>query len=108
MTPSCSFYMRESHMPHCVAACLWLFRISSNYTSFIYQKMDAKEIDVMVADASHEVYVDTILETIRQAAAVRGTGIAERTHEYRSEEHTSELQSRQYIVCRLLLEKKKY
>src|SRR3712207_7901828 len=29
-----------------------------------------------------------------------------RTHG-RSEEHTSELQSRQYLVCRLLLEKKK-
>src|SRR3712207_7981495 len=28
-------------------------------------------------------------------------------HEDRSEEHTSELQSRQYFVCRLLLEKKK-
>src|SRR3712207_8405977 len=27
--------------------------------------------------------------------------------EFRSEEHTSELQSRQYLVCRLLLEKKK-
>src|SRR3712207_7571318 len=27
---------------------------------------------------------------------------------YRSEEHTSELQSRQYLVCRLLLEKKKF
>src|SRR3712207_8222317 len=26
--------------------------------------------------------------------------------EYRSEEHTSELQSRQYLVCRLLLDKK--
>src|SRR3712207_6925929 len=26
--------------------------------------------------------------------------------DYRSEEHTSELQSRQYLVCRLLLEKK--
>src|SRR3712207_7097126 len=26
----------------------------------------------------------------------------------RSEEHTSELKSRQYLVCRLLLEKKKY
>src|SRR5258707_2686613 len=26
----------------------------------------------------------------------------------RSEEHTSELQSRQYLVCRLLLEKKKH
>src|SRR3712207_8035865 len=28
-------------------------------------------------------------------------------HYMRSEEHTSELQSRQYLVCRLLLEKKK-
>src|SRR3712207_7651565 len=28
-------------------------------------------------------------------------------HVLRSEEHTSELQSRQYLVCRLLLEKKK-
>src|SRR3712207_8955092 len=27
---------------------------------------------------------------------------------YRSEEHTSELQSRQYLVCRLLLEKKNF
>ena len=44
--------------------------------------MDTQQIDVMVADASHEVYVDTILETIRNAAKVRGTGIAERTHEY--------------------------
>src|SRR3712207_7440268 len=32
--------------------------------------------------------------------------IAELTAD-RSEEHTSELQSRQYLVCRLLLEKKK-
>src|SRR3712207_7697467 len=30
-----------------------------------------------------------------------------RTPRARSEEHTSELQSRQYLVCRLLLEKKK-
>src|SRR3712207_7262579 len=29
-------------------------------------------------------------------------------HVLRSEEHTSELQSRQYLVCRLLLEKKKH
>src|SRR5947209_15067226 len=32
----------------------------------------------------------------------------ERSREARSEEHTSELQSRQYLVCRLLLEKKNY
>src|SRR3712207_7450295 len=31
----------------------------------------------------------------------------EEIQEWRSEEHTSELQSRQYLVCRLLLEKKK-
>src|SRR3712207_8824802 len=30
------------------------------------------------------------------------------TSKVRSEEHTSELQSRQYLVCRLLLEKKKH
>src|SRR5437763_9648642 len=30
-----------------------------------------------------------------------------RRHEERSEEHTSELQSPMYLVCRLLLEKKK-
>src|SRR3712207_7186768 len=35
-------------------------------------------------------------------------GTAGLPHILRSEEHTSELQSRQYLVCRLLLEKKKY
>src|SRR3712207_9021693 len=34
-------------------------------------------------------------------------GDAQRVRRLRSEEHTSELQSRQYLVCRLLLEKKK-
>src|SRR3712207_7924705 len=33
--------------------------------------------------------------------------LADQPRERRSEEHTSELQSRQYLVCRLLLEKKK-
>ena len=40
------------------------------------------EIKVFVAGAEHEVYVDTILQTIADAAKVRGTGIAKRTHEY--------------------------
>lgn len=40
------------------------------------------EIVVMVADESHEKYVDTILATIADAAKVRGTGIARRTHDY--------------------------
>src|SRR3712207_7868746 len=33
--------------------------------------------------------------------------VAAQDYRDRSEEHTSELQSRQYLVCRLLLEKKK-
>ena len=44
--------------------------------------MNKEDITVMVADASHEKYVDTILDTIEKAAKVRGTGIAKRTHEY--------------------------
>src|SRR3712207_9106423 len=48
----------------------------------------------------------------RRGAAVRAARQAERAAaqsacDVRSEEHTSELQSRQYLVCRLLLEKKK-
>ena len=44
--------------------------------------MQQEEIEVLVAGPEHEVYVDTILQTIADAAKVRGTGIAKRTHEY--------------------------
>src|SRR3712207_7763148 len=52
---------------------------------------------------------------IAEAALVLGEGLggegvearAPAAELFRSEEHTSELQSRQYLVCRLLLEKKK-
>src|SRR5687768_18251496 len=39
--------------------------------------------------------------------AVGPPAYARATPQYRSEEHTSELQSRLHLVCRLLLEKKK-
>src|SRR3712207_7711975 len=46
--------------------------------------------------------------TARAAPArVTRSGTSMRSPRSRSEEHTSELQSRQYLVCRLLLEKKK-
>src|SRR3712207_8798333 len=50
------------------------------------------------------VFFDEIgeLEPSKQVILLR---VVERNQ--RSEEHTSELQSRQYLVCRLLLEKKK-
>jgi hypothetical protein len=44
--------------------------------------MNKDNISVVVAGPEHEKYVDTILETIAEAAKVRGTGIAKRTHEY--------------------------
>src|SRR5205809_7093017 len=40
-------------------------------------------------------------------AGNRGSGWRETSRVHRSEEHTSELQSRLHLVCRLLLEKKK-
>src|SRR3712207_7237431 len=43
-------------------------------------------------------------EAMREALGKPNLSPIERS---RSEEHTSELQSRQYLVCRLLLEKKK-
>src|SRR3712207_8625595 len=42
-----------------------------------------------------------------QRVEVRRGGLLAAGEVHRSEEHTSELQSRQYLVCRLLLEKKK-
>src|SRR5438445_5730171 len=53
-------------------------------------------------------FVDVDIEHRKLAAAADLVQLAfEPVAEQRSEEHTSELQSRQYLVCRLLLEKKK-
>src|SRR3712207_8107177 len=43
---------------------------------------------------------------VAQLSTYRERRARKREDELRSEEHTSELQSRQYLVCRLLLEKK--
>src|SRR3712207_8717363 len=43
---------------------------------------------------------------LAQRAFARYNALTVTTYAMRSEEHTSELQSRQYLVCRLLLEKK--
>src|SRR3712207_7428984 len=51
---------------------------------------------------------ERFLEPVGQLARRAGTRLGVLRHtRLRSEEHTSELQSRQYLVCRLLLEKKK-
>src|SRR3712207_6937963 len=47
-------------------------------------------------------------KTLEPPDPLPGTTRRTRQNHLRSEEHTSELQSRQYLVCRLLLEKKKH
>src|SRR3712207_7184381 len=54
-------------------------------------------LDQRVKEGELDVTFDTDLHTFAYVQPDRD----------RSEEHTSELQSRQYLVCRLLLEKKK-
>src|SRR3712207_8505490 len=56
--------------------------------------------------------LDIAEELLEKAAAAKivlevEIGVVGGEEDGRSEEHTSELQSRQYLVCRLLLEKKK-
>src|SRR3712207_8239989 len=54
------------------------------------------------------VAADAVRDPADEADPVHGSvGDLQCPLVFRSEEHTSELQSRQYLVCRLLLEKKK-
>src|SRR5476651_1988082 len=62
--------------------------------------------------ATTEIYTLSLHDALPIFTAARDevyfvTSQPERADWIRSEEHTSELQSRQYLVCRLLLEKKK-
>src|SRR3712207_8520602 len=59
-----------------------------------------------VAGGAGEGLAARVREVESEAAEDRLEAVALVEVEVRSEEHTSELQSRQYLVCRLLLEKK--
>src|SRR6266496_4440381 len=59
------------------------------------------------ADARRDGALADIAETQDELWWRRRTLGARQAHPVRSEEHTSELQSRRDLVCRLLLEKKK-
>src|SRR5258708_26893765 len=71
-------------------------------------------MQVMSADERNGIFPDSVLNTVVQGDAwaatlmSRGGGtIVAGKMPLRSEEHTSELQSPDHLVCRLLLEKKK-
>src|SRR3712207_7759793 len=61
-------------------------------------------VQVEVAEAEVQVLAQPVQMEVRVGGDAHGAVHVLRA---RSEEHTSELQSRQYLVCRLLLEKKK-
>src|SRR3712207_8725460 len=88
-------------------------------TLFRSDALFGAEADEVVAPLVFEHAADGAAEVVRvvheEAARLRGEVVqtvlrvevfCAAVAQSRSEEHTSELQSRQYLVCRLLLEKK--
>src|SRR3712207_8585122 len=76
-----------------------LFRSEQGY-------IDGFDVEAPNADHPGEVIRVRLKYTDDRRSAIQGLRRVSRPGQ-RSEEHTSELQSRQYLVCRLLLEKKK-
>src|SRR3712207_8698079 len=92
-----------------------LFPYTTLFRSVLHQS-DVEDIwhfraaDALV-DPAHDIAENAlgVVLDLLPDLLVRPVGpvLERRRQEVRSEEHTSELQSRQYLVCRLLLEKKK-
>src|SRR5207248_7825194 len=76
-------------------------RRSSDLHAFIYRLVDRDRA------AADELFVSVLQRAIERVEKYDAKRSAFRTWLYRSEEHTSELQSPYDLVCRLLLEKKK-
>src|SRR3712207_6909721 len=90
-------------------------------TLFPYTTLFRSMFNAIYKFPAYRFECQTVLTNSTRTDAYRGAGRPEATYAVermmdelaaevgvdRSEEHTSELQSRQYLVCRLLLEKKK-
>src|SRR3712207_9431359 len=99
---NCSIY---SHIVYHLSRCKYIFvffLFNDTATTEIYTLSlhDALPIFSSTLTASFSLTMGTIPKLIRLSKALVTFA------RLRSEEHTSELQSRQYLVCRLLLEKK--
>src|SRR3712207_8742420 len=74
------------------------------YTT-LFRSMQQRRILIVEDKELDRQQLQNLLQDPRLLIETAADGIE--ALERRSEEHTSELQSRQYLVCRLLLEKKK-
>src|SRR5947209_15480334 len=72
-----------------------------------HSRTAGKHVGLVNADSRNRSARDAALPQSRRAERTVRRNRGGRWQVRRSEEHTSELQSRQYLVCRLLLEKKK-
>src|SRR3712207_7505687 len=77
------------------------------YTTLFRSGVAARAKHVVAERAEPVVRVLAAEGAEAQVVVVGDHRLRRVAHAPRSEEHTSELQSRQYLVCRLLLEKKK-
>src|SRR3712207_8661619 len=80
-----------------------LFRSKTEKEQAKLEDFKKSEIAKVNGQVIPELVTGTTEEEIKASIELAN----KRYMEIRSEEHTSELQSRQYLVCRLLLEKKK-
>src|SRR3712207_7223633 len=83
-----------------------LFPYTTLFRSILRNVDGIGYIELDEEDVVRHRLVKAILKAYN-AEGLREMELEEAEKKERSEEHTSELQSRQYLVCRLLLEKKK-
>src|SRR3712207_8454961 len=83
-----------------------LFPYTTLFRSASYQFELFSGLYIQVADPGLDRRGE-LLGVLPHATEDNAVRLESRCQRPRSEEHTSELQSRQYLVCRLLLEKKK-
>src|SRR3712207_8360935 len=80
---------------------LGMHAIGPHVTDLIAEGVFAKLVEGTPEEIGMSIHAHPSLAEVVAEASMAVDGHA------RSEEHTSELQSRQYLVCRLLLDKKK-
>src|SRR5258708_29761553 len=92
-----SFYFRED-----IPFFFLMIRRPPRSTLFPYTTL-FRSTPSTKSDVGHDLNID-----LAEAGRMVGAELTELARDLRSEEHTSELQSPDHLVCRLLLEKKKH
>src|SRR3712207_7191096 len=98
MIPSCS-YLRICFFFNDTAT-------TEIYTLSLHDALPILDIGTTFKRQNMDINLDVLMSGLRDGTSGNKPLMTEDEIKQRSEEHTSELQSRQYLVCRLLLEKK--